>query len=220
MSASTPATNRPAGHTDQDSVVKSYGRLVFSQRVMQQRLPKEVYRRLLRMMQHLEPLDPAIADTVANAMKDWAIENGATHYTHWFQPLTGLTAEKHDSFIVPDGQGGAITEFSGHRLIRGEPDASSFPSGGLRATFEARGYTAWDATSPPFLYPGSNGYTLCIPTAFVSWSGEALDKKTPLLRSMDALSEQALRILRFFGSDNGVTRVYSTVGAEQEYFLV
>ncbi|MCK4872602.1 MAG: glutamine synthetase III [Phycisphaerales bacterium] len=197
-----------------------FGRLVFSERVMQQRLPKEVHNRLLQTLRRFEPLDAAIADTVAAAMKDWAIERGATHYTHWFQPLTGLTAEKHDSFIIPDGQGGAITEFSGEKLIRGESDASSFPSGGLRATFEARGYTAWDATSPPFLYPGATGYTLCIPTVFVSWSGEALDKKTPLLRSMQALSTQALRILQLFGTDAGVSRVMATVGAEQEYFLV
>jgi glutamine synthetase len=153
-------------------------------------------------------------------MKDWAVENGATHYTHWFQPLTGSTAEKHDSLIAPDGQGGVIFNFSGDELIQSEPDASSFPSGGLRATFEARGYTAWDVTSPAFLIRGANNVTLVIPTAFVSWTGEALDTKIPLLRSMEALSQQALRILRIFGTDKGVTRVFTTVGPEQEYFLV
>ncbi len=218
----TSPHSRSNGRDRSQPAVDVFGWLVFSQRVMQQRLPKDVYRRLLRVVQQSDPLalDAGIADTVASAMKDWAIENGATHYTHWFQPLTGLTAEKHDSFIIPDGRGGAITEFSGEKLIRGEPDASSFPSGGLRATFEARGYTIWDATSPPFLYPGPTGYTLCIPTAFVSWSGEALDKKTPLLRSMDAVSRQALRILRFFEADAGVSCVLPTIGAEQEYFLV
>jgi glutamine synthetase len=153
-------------------------------------------------------------------MKDWAIENGATHYTHWFQPLTGLTAEKHDSLAAPDGAGGVVFNFSGSELVQGEPDASSFPSGGLRATFEARGYTAWDATSPAFLMRGDNNVTLCIPTAFVSWTGEALDTKIPLLRSVDALSRQALRILRIFGTDQGVSRIVTTVGPEQEYFLV
>ncbi|GIK18300.1 MAG: glutamine synthetase [Phycisphaerales bacterium] len=193
---------------------------VFTERVMQQRLPKDVFRRLLRTIHHGDPLEIEVADVIAAAMKDWAVENGATHYTHWFQPLTGLTAEKHDTFLTPDGHGGAISEFTGTMLVQGEPDASSFPSGGLRATFEARGYTAWDATSPVFLMRGPNYATLCIPTAFVSWNGEALDKKTPLLRSMDALSAAALRVLRIFGSDTGVRRVYATVGAEQEYFLV
>lgn len=153
-------------------------------------------------------------------MKDWAIENGATHYTHWFQPLTGMTAEKHDSFIQPDGQGNAVTEFSGNQLIQGEPDASSFPSGGIRDTYEARGYTAWDPSSPAFLLRGPGGATLCIPTAFASWTGEALDKKIPLLRSIDAVSEQAMRILRLFGSLDGATRVCANLGCEQEYFLV
>ena len=153
-------------------------------------------------------------------MKDWAIENGASHYTHWFQPLTGQTAEKHDSLAAPDGNGGVVFNFSGSELVQGEPDASSFPSGGLRATFEARGYTAWDATSPAFLMRGDNNVTLCIPTAFVSWTGEALDTKIPLLRSVEALSQQALRVLRIFGTDRGVKRVYTTVGPEQEYFLV
>ena len=197
-----------------------FGKDVFSERVMRQRLPKDVFKRVQRTIKLGEALDPSIADTVANAMKDWAIENGATHYTHWFQPLTGSTAEKHDSFLSPDGMGGAIVEFAGDTLVQGEPDASSFPSGGVRATFEARGYTAWDATSPVFLARGVNNVTLCIPTAFVSWTGEALDLKTPLLRSIDALSEQAMRALRVFGTDQGVTRVLTTVGSEQEYFLI
>ncbi|MFO0840019.1 MAG: glutamine synthetase III [Phycisphaerae bacterium] len=197
-----------------------FGSDVFNQRVMQQRLPRNIYKALARTLELGEPLDPHVADVVAAAMKDWAIERGATHYTHWFQPLTGLTAEKHDSLIVPDGKGGMLFSFSGADLVQGEPDASSFPSGGLRATFEARGYTAWDATSPAFLMRTDNCVTLCIPTAFVSWNGEALDKKTPLLRSMDALSKHALRILKIFGTDAGVSRVYTTVGAEQEYFLI
>lgn len=197
-----------------------YGADVFSERVMRQRLPKDVFKRLSRTMQRGESLDGDLADIVAAVMKDWAIERGATHYTHWFQPLTGSTAEKHDSLIVPDGTGGMLFEFSGSQLVQGEPDASSFPSGGLRATFEARGYTAWDPTSPAFLHRGETNVTLCIPTAFVSWTGEALDKKTPLLRSMDALSQQAMRILRLFGTDEGVSRVFTTVGPEQEYFLV
>src|SRR5687768_11027177 len=187
---------------------------------MRQRLPKEVYRSLLRTIDRGEPLDPAVADVVAASMKDWAVENGASHYTHWFQPLTGLTAEKHDSLVGPDGNGGVVFNFSGSELVQGEPDASSFPSGGLRATFEARGYTAWDATSPAFLMRGDNNVTLCIPTAFVSWTGEALDTKIPLLRSVEALSRQALRILKIFGTDEGVSRVHTTVGPEQEYFLV
>jgi glutamine synthetase len=187
---------------------------------MRQRLPKEVYRSLVRTIDGGESLDPAVADVVAASMKDWAIENGATHYTHWFQPLTGLTAEKHDSLAGPDGNGGVVFNFSGAELVQGEPDASSFPSGGIRATFEARGYTAWDATSPAFLMRGDNNVTLCIPTAFVSWTGEALDTKIPLLRSVEALSHQAMRILRLFGTDKGVTRVYTTVGPEQEYFLI
>ncbi|HEU4570435.1 MAG TPA: glutamine synthetase III [Gemmatimonadales bacterium] len=199
-----------------------YGSDVFSRKVMKQRLPKEVYKSLLRTIDQGEPLDPRVADVVAASMKDWAIERGATHFTHWFQPLTGLTAEKHDSLIAPDGQGGVIFNFSGSDLVQGEPDASSFPSGGLRATFEARGYTAWDPTSPAFLNRDLNGgaVTLCIPTAFVSWTGEALDTKIPLLRSMEALSKQAMRILRLFGTDAGVTRIITTVGPEQEYFLV
>ncbi|MEX2219270.1 MAG: glutamine synthetase III [Phycisphaerales bacterium] len=203
-----------------DNVEKTFACDVFTERVMQQRLPKDIYKRLLRTIRLGEPLDQAVADVVAAAMKDWSVENGATHYTHWFQPLTGQTAEKHDTFIVPDGHGGAISEFTGGALVQGEPDASSFPSGGLRTTFEARGYTAWDPTSPVFLNRGVNSVTLVIPTAFVSWNGEALDKKTPLLRSMEAVSEQALRVLRVFGADKGVNRVVSTLGAEQEYFLI
>ncbi|MBY0113985.1 MAG: glutamine synthetase III [Phycisphaerales bacterium] len=203
-----------------DSVTQTFGADVFNERVMRQRLPKDVYKRIQRTIKHAEPLDPEIADVVAAAMKDWAIEHGATHYTHWFQPLTGTTAEKHDAFLVPDGAGGALSEFTGSALAQGEPDASSFPSGGLRATFEARGYTAWDPTSPPFLNRAGGGVTLCIPTAFVSWTGVALDHKTPLLRSMDAISEQALRILKIFGTAHGVSRVMCTAGAEQEYFLI
>src|SRR6185369_14028004 len=164
-------------------------------------------------------LDPTVADSVANAMKDWALEKGATHFTHIFQPMTGLTAEKHDSFVTPTGDGRAIVEFSGKELTKGEPDASSFPSGGIRATFEARGYTAWDPTSPAFIFESPNGATLVIPTAFISWTGEALDKKTPLLRSMEALSAQALRILRLFGNESA-RKVFTTVGSEQEYFLI
>ncbi|HEU4828702.1 MAG TPA: glutamine synthetase III [Gemmatimonadales bacterium] len=197
-----------------------FGADVFSPRVMRKRLPKEVYKSLMQTIELGEPLDPQVAGVVAATMKDWAIENGATHYTHWFQPLTGLTAEKHDSLVSPDGSGGVILNFSGTELVQGEPDASSFPSGGLRATFEARGYTAWDPTSPAFLMRGENSVTLCIPTAFVSWNGEALDTKIPQHRSIEALSKQAMRILRFFGGAAGVSRVMTTLGPEQEYFLV
>jgi glutamine synthetase len=197
-----------------------FGADAFSRNVMQKRLPKAVYKSLLRTIDHGEPLDPRIADIVAATMKDWAVERGATHFTHWFQPLTGLTAEKHDSLVSPDGTGGVIYNFSGSDLTQGEPDASSFPSGGLRSTFEARGYTAWDATSSAFLNRNANATTLCIPTGFLSWTGEALDTKIPLLRSMEALSKQAMRILKFFGTDTGVSRVITTVGPEQEYFLV
>jgi glutamine synthetase len=196
-----------------------FGVNVFNEDAQRQRLPKPVFKALQRTIKQGAPLDAAIADTVAAAMKDWAIDKGATHFTHLFQPMTGLTAEKHDSFVVPTGDGRALAEFSGKELVRGEPDASSFPSGGLRATFEARGYTAWDPTSPAFLHEGPNGATLVIPTAFLSWTGEALDKKTPLLRSMEALSTQALRILRLFGKDD-VRKVFTTVGPEQEYFLI
>ena len=216
----TPARFLNGGSADTERVDSIFGSDIFSRSMMRQRLPKEVYKSLLRTIDQGEPLDPAVADVVAASMKDWAIENGATHYTHWFQPLTGLTAEKHDSLAAPDGNGGVVFNFSGSELVQGEPDASSFPSGGLRATFEARGYTAWDATSPAFLMRGDNNVTLCIPTAFVSWNGEALDTKIPLLRSVDALSQQALRILRIFGTDQGVSRIVTTVGPEQEYFLV
>ena len=192
-----------------------FGSLVFNDSVMKARLPKETYKELKNTIKSGKHLDLAVANVVANAMKDWAIEKGATHYTHWFQPMTGVTAEKHDSFISPDKDGNIIMEFSGKELVQGEPDASSFPSGGLRATFEARGYTAWDPTSYAFIKDG----TLCIPTAFCSYSGEALDKKTPVLRSMQALNKQALRILKLFGKDE-VKKVITTVGPEQEYFLV
>ncbi|HKP28203.1 MAG TPA: glutamine synthetase III, partial [Gemmatimonadales bacterium] len=202
------------------SVDQIFAADVFTRRVMRQRLPKEVYKSLMQTIDHGEPLDPRVADVVAATMKDWAIENGATHFTHWFQPLTGSTAEKHDSLVAPDGQGGVIFNFSGSDLVQGEPDASSFPSGGLRATFEARGYTAWDPTSPAFLMRGERNVTLVIPTAFVSWTGEALDTKIPLLRSMEALSRQALRILKAFGAAGDVSRVITTVGPEQEYFLI
>ncbi len=197
-----------------------FGSNVFNDKVMKQRLPKEVYKALRKTIQQGTPLRPDVADVVANAMKDWAIEKGATHYTHWFQPLTGITAEKHDSFISPAPDGSVIMEFSGKQLVQGEPDASSFPSGGLRATFEARGYTAWDCTSPAFLKEDESGnVTLTIPTAFYSYRGEALDKKTPLLRSMKALSRQALRVLKALGNTTSLN-VTSTVGPEQEYFLV
>ena len=197
-----------------------FGSNVFNDKVMKQRLPKEIYKALKETIEEDMPLRPDVANVVANAMKDWAIEKGATHYTHWFQPLTGITAEKHDSFISPTADGGIITEFSGKQLIQGEPDASSFPSGGLRSTFEARGYTVWDCTSPAFLKTDESGnVTLTIPTAFYSYYGEALDKKTPLLRSMKAVSKQALRVLRALGNSSA-TKVTSTVGPEQEYFLV
>jgi glutamine synthetase len=197
---------------------EAFGSLVFNDEVQQTRLPKPVYHALRRTMTHGEPLDNSVADAVASAMKEWAVEHGATHYTHWFQPLTGITAEKHDSFLQPTSDGKAVAEFSGKELIKGEPDASSFPSGGMRSTFEARGYTAWDPTSPPWLLHSGGAVTLVIPTAFVSWTGEALDKKTPLLRSMEALSKQAVRVLRIFGST--AERVITTCGPEQEYFLI
>ncbi len=195
-----------------------FGKNVFNENVMREKLPKAVYKNLKKTIEEGLPLDPSIADVVATAMKDWAIERGATHFTHWFQPMTGITAEKHDSFISPTDKG-ILMEFSGKELIKGEPDASSFPSGGLRSTFEARGYTAWDCTSPAFLREEADVITLCIPTAFCSYTGEALDKKTPLLRSMEALSTQALRILKLFGNQTA-SRVTSTVGPEQEYFLI
>jgi glutamine synthetase len=196
-----------------------FGSLVFNDVVQRARLPKSVYQALRRTIDAGHELDPKIADSVANAMKDWAVERGATHFTHWFQPMTGLTAQKHDSFIQPTGDGRAILEFSGKELIKGEPDASSFPSGGIRATFEARGYTAWDPTSPAFIRETSHGATLVIPTAFASWTGEALDKKTPLLRSCEAINAQAVRLLHMLG-EKGVSKVYPTTGPEQEYFLI
>ena len=197
------------------NIPEIFGSMVFNDTVMRQCLPKDTYKALKRTIKVGKPIDKSIADIVASAMKDWAVERGVTHYTHWFQPMTGITAEKHDSFIAPMGDGNVILEFSGKELVQGEPDASSFPSGGLRATFEARGYTAWDPTSYAFIKDG----VLCIPTAFYSHGGEALDKKTPLLRSMEALNVQALRILKLFGK-NDVKRVITTVGPEQEYFLV
>ena len=196
-----------------------FGSSTFSDAVMRDRLPKAVYKSLQKTIRNGEKLDPAVADAVATAMKDWAIEKGATHYAHVFYPLTGMTAEKHDSFLAPDGEGGAVTEFTGKQLIQGEPDASSFPSGGIRATFEARGYTAWDVTSPAYILENPNGTTLCIPTAFCSWTGEAIDNKTPLLRSMQALNRQAQRILRLFGAEDP-GYVFATAGPEQEYFLI
>ena len=195
-------------------VPEMFGSMVFNDRVMQERLPKATYRALKKTVENGEPLDESVANVVANAMKDWAVELGCTHYTHWFQPMTGVTAEKHDSFIAPHGDG-VIMEFSGKELIKGEPDASSFPSGGIRATFEARGYTTWDPTSPAFVRDGS----LYIPTAFCSYTGEVLDKKTPLLRSMERLSAEAVKVLRLLGKTD-VKRVATTVGPEQEYFLV
>ncbi|MDX2167034.1 MAG: glutamine synthetase III [Deltaproteobacteria bacterium] len=201
------------------SASEFFGTNVFSRATMKARLPKPVYKSLMRTIDSGTTLDPSIADTVAATMKDWAIEKGATHYAHVFYPLTGFTAEKHDSFLSPDGEGGAIAEFAGKTLIQGEPDASSFPNGGIRATFEARGYTAWDVTSPAYILENPNGTTLCIPTAFVSWTGEALDKKTPLLRSLQALNKHAQRVLKLFGHDDPAT-VVSYAGAEQEYFLV
>lgn len=202
------------------NVEEIFAKNVFTIGKMKQRLPRNVFKEVKRVMDQGGELSLAAADVVAKAMKDWAVENGATHYTHWFQPLTGITAEKHDSFVThPDEEGKMLMEFSGKELIKGEPDASSFPSGGLRATFEARGYTAWDITSPAFLKEAATGVILCIPTAFCSYKGEALDKKTPLLRSMEAVSEQALRIVRLFGNTEA-TKVVASVGPEQEYFLV
>ena len=198
-----------------DSVSSIFGENVFNETVMKARLPKETFKQLMKTIDGGEKLDASVATVVANAMKDWAVEKGATHFTHWFQPLTGTTAEKHDSFIAPSSEGRVIMEFSGKELVQGEPDASSFPSGGIRATFEARGYTAWDPTSYAFIKDGC----LCIPTAFCSYTGEALDKKTPLLRSMQAISKQAVRVLHLFGNED-VTSVKTTVGPEQEYFLV
>ena len=203
------------------NVEKLFGENVFTLGKMQERLPKKAFAEVKRVMEHGGELDNATADVVAKTMKDWAVEHGATHYTHWFQPLTGITAEKHDSFVThPDENGKMLMEFSGKELIKGEADASSFPSGGLRSTFEARGYTVWDITSPAFLKEDATGVILCIPTAFCSFTGEALDKKTPLLRSMEAISEQAMRIVRLFNKNTTATRVIPSVGAEQEYFLI
>ena len=203
------------------NVEKLFGENVFTLGKMQERLPKKAFAEVKRVMEHGGELDNATADVVAKTMKDWAVEHGATHYTHWFQPLTGITAEKHDSFVThPDENGKMLMEFSGKELIKGEADASSFPSGGLRSTFEARGYTVWDITSPAFLKEDATGVILCIPTAFCSFTGEALDKKTPLLRSMEAISEQAMRIVRLFNKNTTATKVTPSVGAEQEYFLI
>ncbi|MBQ5498769.1 MAG: glutamine synthetase III, partial [Treponema sp.] len=197
------------------NVPELFGSMVFNQKAMQARLSKETFKALKKTLDNGEPLQLDVANQVAHAMKEWAIEKGATHFTHWFQPLNGITAEKHDSFITPQDDGTVIMTFSGKELVKGEPDASSFPSGGRRATFEARGYTVWDPTAYPFI----KEHTLCIPTAFCSYTGEALDKKTPLLRSMEALNKQTLRILRLFGNKT-VNHIVTTVGAEQEYFLV
>jgi glutamine synthetase len=223
LSAIAAVTNykplSPAMNFTETPASELYACNIFSKGVMKERLPKAVFKSVLKTIESGVKLDPSIADIVASAMKDWAIERGATHYAHVFYPLTGLTAEKHDSFLSPDGDGGALTEFSGKQLIQGEPDGSSFPSGGIRATFEARGYTIWDVTSPAYILENPNGTTLCIPTAFVSWTGEALDKKTPVLRSMQALNKQVQRILKLFGHTDGAL-VSSTAGPEQEYFLI
>lgn len=205
--------------SNNNSVVEVFGQNVFNDKVMRERLPKATFKSFKKTIDENLPLKSEDAEVVANAMKDWAIEKGATHFTHWFQPMTGITAEKHDSFISPTSDGSVIMEFSGKELIKGEPDASSFPSGGLRVTFEARGYTAWDCTSPAFLKEDPSGVTLCIPTIFCSYTGETLDKKTPLLRSMEVLSKQAMRILSLFGNTT-TKKVITTVGAEQEYFLI
>ncbi|MEA2405753.1 MAG: glutamine synthetase, partial [Thermoleophilaceae bacterium] len=217
----TAAQWSPNGHSADLSapVNEIFGANVFSPAAQRAHLPKSVYANLQRTLERGEPLDMELADGVASAMRKWAMEKGASHYTHWFQPLTGATAEKHDSFFGPLPDGTAITEFSGKELVRGEPDASSFPTGGIRSTFEARGYTAWDPTSPAFILENPNGAVLCIPTAFTSWTGEALDMKIPLLRSMDALSTAAVRAVRLFGDDKA-QRVYTTCGNEQEYFLI
>lgn len=204
---------------EKDVISDVFGTKVFNDEVMQEYLPKKTYQALKKTIENGEELTPEVANVVAHGMKEWALANGATHYTHWFQPMTGVTAEKHDSFISAESDSHAVLEFNGKELIKGEPDASSFPSGGLRATFEARGYTAWDCTSPTFLREDAIGVTLCIPTAFCSYTGEALDKKTPLLRSMQAISKQAVRILKLFGKDD-VTNVSCSVGPEQEYFLI
>ncbi|MBQ3051900.1 MAG: glutamine synthetase III, partial [Clostridia bacterium] len=199
-----------------NNVPEIFGSLLFSDEVMHERLPNQTYNALKEATANNKPLDPEIAQQVASAMKTWAVEKGATHYTHWFQPMTGVTAEKHDSFITPVGNGKIIMDFSGKELIRSEPDASSFPSGGIRSTFEARGYTAWDPTSPAFIKDD----TLCIPSIFCSYGGQVLDKKTPLLRSIQAIDKQAMRIVNIFGNPTGAKHVRSSVGGEQEYFLI
>jgi len=203
-----------------DKMVEYFGEDTFSVKTMRNYLSEAAHQSLTATIKEGRSLDPSIADEVADAMKAWAVERGATHFTHWFQPLTGATAEKHDSFVTPDGEGGAVLKFSGKELIQGEPDASSFPSGGLRATFEARGYTGWDPTSPAFIKKGPNGATLCIPTVFIGYHGEALDKKAPLLRSTDALSTQICRLGAFFGIESEGKRAWATLGSEQEYFLI
>ncbi|MCX7590357.1 MAG: glutamine synthetase III, partial [Kiritimatiellae bacterium] len=211
--------NPPQLPSEQRPVEDWFGENVFSEREMERRLPKSVFRLLQETIRRGAPLDPTIADVVAQGLKEWALEKGATHFAHVFYPLTGQTAEKHDSFLLPVSWRGAVCDFSGRMLIKGEPDASSFPSGGLRATFEARGYTAWDVTSPAYILENANGKTLCIPTAFCSWTGDALDKKPPLLRSMQALNNQARRVLKLLGHA-APDYVFATAGAEQEYFLV
>ena len=215
------ATHRVAKTQDylKDAGADIYGDYVFNEAAQSQYLAKPIFRKLRRTIEGHEPFDPAIVDAVAHGVKEWALAHGATHYTHWFVPMTGSTAEKHDSFLTPTADGHTIAEFSGRNLVQGEPDASSFPSGGLRATFEARGYTGWDVTSPIFLQVEANGVTLTIPTAYVSYTGEALDFKIPLLRSQEALGAQALRVLRWFGNTTA-ERVLTNIGPEQEYFLV
>src|SRR5215469_14522029 len=218
MSRVPKAYTNGADHSN--DLKNTFGHNVYNEATMKKRLPAKAFASLMKTIEEGTALDVATANAVASDMRKWAQERGATHYTHWFQPLTNITAEKHDSFLVPGKDGTALVEFSGSQLIKGEPDASSFPSGGIRATFEARGYTAWDCTSPAFLKEDNAGnVTLCIPTAFVSYTGEALDKKTPLLRSMEAVSKQALRVLRAFGNKKS-KKVTSTVGPEQEYFLI
>jgi len=224
MHSGNPFRSAPLSHSKDSPMTScvsdSFGSLVFAGDVMLKRLPPEVFMNLQRTIRTGSALDPAIANTVASAMKDWALEHGATHYCHWFQPLTGTTAEKHDAFLSMNSEGGALERFSGSQLIQGEPDASSFPHGGIRDTYEARGYTAWDATSPAFLYRCGGQTTLCVPTVFVSYTGEALDKKTPLLRSIQAVSKHAMRILKIFGADHQGVNIITTLGVEQEYFLV
>ncbi|HKG19498.1 MAG TPA: glutamine synthetase III, partial [Candidatus Limnocylindrales bacterium] len=215
------ASHRVAKTQDylQDAGADIYGQYVFNEVAQRKYLAKPIFQKLRRTIEGHEPFDPAIVDAVAHGVKEWALAQGATHYTHWFVPMTGSTAEKHDSFLTPTGDGQTIAEFSGRNLVQGEPDASSFPSGGIRATFEARGYTAWDVTSPIFLQVEPNGVTMTIPTAYVSFTGEALDHKIPLLRSQEALGKQALRVLRWFGNTS-TRRVFTNIGPEQEYFLI